>query len=56
MGFYLDLDVDEMTEDLWADHPATGGNTPALGNSPGKHCQDQAENEQSPTTVTDCQA
>jgi len=23
MGYYVDLDVDEMADDLWANHPAT---------------------------------
>ena len=25
MQFYVDLDVDDMADDLWARHPATAG-------------------------------
>ena len=32
MQYYVDLDVDEMADDLWADHPATSGSIPALSN------------------------
>ena len=34
MGFYVDLDVDEMADDLWAKHPATS-NTAAESNTSG---------------------
>ena len=27
MGFYVDLDVDEMADDLWANHPTAQSNT-----------------------------
>jgi integrase len=34
LGYYVDLNVDEMADDLWANHPAgeNGGNKPAPGN------------------------
>jgi hypothetical protein len=37
MGYYVDLNVDEMADDLWANHPAgvKGGNKPAPGNISG---------------------
>ena len=56
MGYYVDLDVDEMAEELWANHrPATTENA-APGNTFGNNAPDSARNEESPTTVTDCQA
>jgi integrase len=33
MQFYVDLDVDEMADDLWAKHPATSDNTAGAGNT-----------------------
>jgi integrase len=35
MGFYVALDADEIAADLWADHGATDGNSPARGNNHG---------------------
>ena len=35
MGFYVDLDTDEMADELWASHPARGRNIPPVGN---KNC------------------
>ena len=35
MGHYVDLDVDEMADELWANHPATVGVTPGIGNKAG---------------------
>ena len=35
MGYYVDLDVDEMADELWANHPATDSNIPVAGNKSG---------------------
>ena len=32
MGYYVDLNVDDMADDLWANHPATAGARPGAGN------------------------
>jgi len=53
MGYYVDLDLDEMADELWATHkPATDGSTPAVGNIG----PEAAENAESLTTVSDCEA
>jgi len=56
MGYYVDLDVDEMADDLWANHPATAAVSLAPGNTSGNIGPDSAKNEESPETVTDCRA
>ena len=56
MGYYVDLDVDEMADELWANHgPAVGKNLP-LGNTSGNSEAESAKNEESPAVVTDCEA
>ena len=56
MGYYVDLDVDEMADELWANHPATAAVSLPPGNTSGNIRPDSAKNEESPTTVSDCQA
>lgn len=46
MGYYVDLDVDEMADELWA-------NFKPAGNISGNICPESAKNEESPTTVND---
>ncbi len=56
MGYYVDLDVDEMADELWANHgPATVKN-PVPGNSSGNNGPESAKNAGSPAIVTDCEA
>jgi hypothetical protein len=43
MGYYVDLDVDEMADELWATHKP--GDTTILGNNSGNIAPDGAENE-----------
>jgi hypothetical protein len=33
MGYYVDMDADEMAGDLWAKFGTENGNTPAAGNT-----------------------
>ena len=56
MGYYVDLDVDEMADELWANHPATAAVSLPPGNISGNICPDSAENKESPAIVTDCRA
>ena len=56
MGYYVDLDVDEMADELWANHRPATGNSPAPGNTFGNNGPESAKNEESPATVTDCEA
>ena len=35
MGYYVDLNVDEMADELWANHPAKAGTKPAKSNTSG---------------------
>jgi len=56
MGYYVDLDVDEMADELWASHPATAAVSLPSGNIPGNICPDTAKNEEKPDTVTDDRA
>ncbi len=56
MGYYVDLDVDEMADELWANHPAPAAVSLTSGNISGNICPDLAENNGSPTTINDCQA
>ncbi len=49
MGYYVDLDVDEMADELWA-------NFKPAGNIPGNIAPESAKNEESPATITDCGA
>ncbi len=56
MGYYVDLDVDEMADELWASHPATAAVSLLSGNISGNLCPYSAKNDESPTTVTDCEA
>ncbi len=55
MAYYVDLDVDEMADDLWAKHPAEKP-AAAPGNISGNTAPTSVENEASPATVTDCEA
>jgi hypothetical protein len=52
MAFYIDLDSADVADQLWA----TYGHTPAAGNTLGNTYPDGAENEESPTTTSDCRA
>ena len=52
MQFYVDLDVDEMADDLWAKHPATAGTIPPGGNISGNISPETAEVDGSPNAVT----
>ena len=54
MGYYVDLDVDEMADELWASHGPTGGNTSTSGNNSGNNRPSQAKNEERPATQSDC--
>ena len=56
MGYYVDLDVDEMADDLWANHNPAASNSPAPSNTLGNIDPESAKNEESPATVTDCEA
>jgi len=51
MGYYVDLDVDEMADELWADHPA--GESRGESNSLGNIGPFPAGNEGSPKVTTD---
>jgi hypothetical protein len=53
MGYYVDLDTEEMADELWANHPPAGNNA-IPGNTFGNNGPDSAGNEESPTAVTDC--
>ena len=53
MGYYVDLDVDEMADELVGQPSGNGGRS---GNTSGNIGPESAENEESPTTVTDCEA
>ena len=52
MGYYVDLDSADVADQLWASY----GNTPAAGNTAGNTRPQEAENKESPATVTDCRA
>jgi hypothetical protein len=55
MGYYVDLDVDEMADELWANHkPASNG--PAFGNTSGNIGPELARDKASPETTNDCRA
>jgi integrase len=56
MTYYVDLDVDEMADDLWAKHPAAEGQNPPSGNISGNIGPESAKNEESPATVSDYEA
>ncbi len=56
MGYYIDLDVDEMADELWANHGPATGKSPAAGNTFGNNGPVSAKNAESPATVTDCEA
>ena len=56
MGYYVDLDVDEMADELWASHPATAAVAMPASNISGNIGPESAENEESPTIVNDCEA
>ena len=56
MGYYVDLDVDEMADELWANHPATAAIKPGASNISGNICPDSAKNEENPTNASDCRA
>jgi integrase len=56
MGYYVDMDADEMAGDLWAKFGTETGNTLAAGNTLGNSGPKEAENEQSPTVVSDYRA
>ena len=52
MGYYVDLDVDEMADDLWAKHPATAGPAAAESNISGNIGPEPAEAAGSPEAAT----
>jgi hypothetical protein len=56
MGYYVDLDVDEMADDLWANHKPTASNSPPPGNTFGNNGPESTKNEESPKVITDYQA
>ena len=56
MGYYVDLDVDEMADELWANFKPAAGNTLPLGNTHGNNGPELPKNDESPTTVNDCEA
>ncbi len=56
MGYYVDLDVDEMADELWASHPATAAVSPPESNISGNIGPKSAQDDESPTTVNDCGA
>jgi integrase len=37
MGYYVDLNVDDMADDLWANHPTTAGAKPGASNISGNN-------------------
>ena len=51
MQFYVDLNVDAMADELWANHPAESGEGPA-GNIPGNIGPESAEGDGSPDDAT----
>jgi integrase len=52
MQFYVDLDVDEMADDLWAKHPATAEPAPAQGNISGNIGPETTEPAEGPDAAT----
>jgi integrase len=56
MGYYVDMDADEMAVDLWAKFGTDTGNAPAAGNTLGNSDPKEAGNEASPIVVSDYQA
>ena len=56
MGYYVDLDVDEMAEELWANHHPAEVKAGLPGNTSGNNGPESAKNEESPAIVTDCEA
>ena len=52
MGYYVDLDSDDVADQLWADW----GNTPAQGNILGNIAPEETTNTESPAVVTDYRA
>jgi integrase len=56
MGYYVDLDVDEMADELWANHPVTTARSLPSSNISGNNCPESPENTKSPTTISDCEA
>ncbi len=55
MSYYVDLDVDEMADELWASHAPTD-NAAVVGNTFGNNRPESVQDEKSPATVTDCGA
>jgi hypothetical protein len=43
MNYYVCLSADEIGADLWANHGATVGNTPAIGNTFGNTTPEWSE-------------
>ena len=56
MQYYVDLDVDEMADDCVDSYPPTRGTVSVPGNISGNIAPESTENEESPTTVNDCEA
>jgi integrase len=54
MGFYVDLDVDEMADELWANHGPAVGNNPPAGNTFGNNGRRPAENKVTGIDVSGC--
>jgi integrase len=54
MGYYVDLDVDEMADELWEKHHPERVNSAGLGNNSGNNLPSQAKNDKRPATQSDC--
>ncbi len=52
MQYYVDLDVDEMADNLWAKHPATSGRVVAGSNMSSNIGPESTEPAGSPDAVT----
>ena len=52
MQFYVDLDVDEMADDLWAKHAATAGSAAASSNISSNTGPETAEPAEVPDSIT----
>ena len=48
MGYYVDLDVDEMADELWANYRPATGNNAAVGNTFGNNRPKSAEKRRKP--------
>ncbi len=60
MGYYVDIDADEVAGDLWAKYGAAAGNTPAAGNTlgntpPDGHTPAVTAGDSTPNVETGCE-